>query len=91
LAVNVQAAQRCLSLAAEARGACVLKSEVSTGPGEGLEADVGLADGSEVAVYVKREAFRWIVSSRHGEWEAPDFPDNVLHAIACALGDPGAE
>lgn len=89
--MNVQAAQRCLSLAAEARGALMVSADSTSGPGEGVEADVGLADGSEVSVYVRRDGFRWVVSSRLGEWEASDHPDSVLHAIASALGDPGTE
>lgn len=89
--MNLSGARRCLSLATEARGALMVSADSSTGPGEGVEALVILADQTEITVYVLRDAFRWVVSSKLGEWESADLPDALLHAIASALGDPGAE
>jgi len=89
--LNVSGARRCLLLATEARGALMVSADSTSGPGEGVEAKVLLADQSEVTVYVLRDGLRWVVSSRFGEWEATDQPDCVLHAIACAMGDPGAD
>ena len=89
--MNVSGARRCLLLATEARGALMVSADSASGPGEGVEAKVLLADQSEVTVWILRDGLRWVVSSRIGEWEATDHPDSVLHAIACALGDPGSE
>ncbi len=87
--MDVSAARRCLLLATEARGALMVSADSTSGPGEGVEAKILLADQTEITVYVLRDGFRWVVSSRLGEWECPDNPDCVLHGIASALGDPG--
>lgn len=94
--MNLSGVRRCLSLAAEARGACLVSADAATGPEEGCWPCMTLADGTEVRFLVTREEYvsgviRWVVTAETGEWAAQDNADSLLHAIACAMGDAPQE
>jgi hypothetical protein len=89
---SLECVRRLVTLACEARGAVVV-SWTQHAQGYGATAVVVSADGDDSTVHFsavggnQAGGIDWTVSSERGSWDCPDYPDNVCHATALAIGD----